>query len=527
MRKTAVGECLTLVVMALFGVLGQERGLAQSQSQAYSPRAVTGRQANPSNGISEVPYTLDQEYLEWPLPPGDEGYGSIDGRHLKQYVADLVAIPERYRDQGHQFWGRITGTSADAETQQWLLTKLRAAGLSDVHAQPLDLSPQWIPQSWKITATSGGKSIDLGTAQPAMSTQDTPAGGVDLETVYVGLGSEADFAGRDVRGKAVLIYSATRNHQNTTAVSQGAARLADKKGAAAIIIIFALPGHVKSEFYNPGTHVPTFTVGLEDGVAVRDMIAASPDQAPHVNISLHSEMVPGKTADIWGTLPGTSNENIYLIAHRDGFFDGAVDDGTGMASLVGLAEYFAKIPREQRRRTIYFVATTGHHGNGANGKPHVTESGVWFIAHHEEVFKNTALLVNLEHTATSETEDYLPGGIRTADTQSEPLFWFVRGSSRLTEISYKAYREFGVPIYSQPDAVPYGEIDGFTQYAPSIQLTNMGTYSHTDHETLDVVPWTGLEGVTRAYAKIIAEVNKVDIRDLQWPGSTGSANDGR
>ena len=31
--------------------------------------------------------------------------------------------------------------------------------------------------------------------------------------------------------------------------------------------------------------------------------------------------------------------------------------------MLGLAEYFAKIPKEQRRRTIYFLGTSGHHDN--------------------------------------------------------------------------------------------------------------------------------------------------------------------
>jgi hypothetical protein len=116
------------------------------------------------------------------------------------------------------------------------------------------------------------------------------------------------------------------------------------------------------------------------------------------------------------------------------------------------------------------------------------------------------------------TENYLGGRIYRANTQNDPMLWFVRGSDRLTQIAYNAYRKFGLPIYTQPDSVPYGEIDGFSQYAPSIQLTNMGTFSHTDHETMDVIPWTGLEAVTRAYAKIIHEVDTVPIKDLQWPG---------
>ena len=83
-------------------------------------------------------------------------------------VRAYTAISRKYRDSGHpQFWGRIIGTSADAENQQWLLKKFTDIGLSDVHLQSFDMVPQWMPQSWEVTATGGGKTLKLETAQPS------------------------------------------------------------------------------------------------------------------------------------------------------------------------------------------------------------------------------------------------------------------------------------------------------------------------------------------------------------------------
>jgi hypothetical protein len=42
-------------------------------------------------------------------------------------------------------------------------------------------------------------------------------------------------------------------------------------------------------------------------------------------------------------------------------------------------------------------------------------------------------------------------------------------------------------------------------------------YFHSDGETPETVPWTGLEAITRAYAKIIDDVNDLDLKDLQRP----------
>src|SRR5579864_6705694 len=63
------------------------------------------------------------DYLHWPLPAAAT-YGAIDGKQLWQYVVEQARIAERYRDAGHpQFWGRISGTSGDAEDAQWLQKK--------------------------------------------------------------------------------------------------------------------------------------------------------------------------------------------------------------------------------------------------------------------------------------------------------------------------------------------------------------------------------------------------------------------
>src|SRR3984885_4689352 len=157
-------------------VLSLVTGLCSGKSVAQGSDGPQGQGRSPSTVKHALPalHPLDDEYLEWPLAPADKAYGAIDGRHLKQYVAEIVAISERYRDQGHQFWGRITGTSSDVETQQWVMSKFKEIGLSDIRSQPFDLKPQWMPQSWDVTATGNGKTLRLETAQPTLTTPGTP-----------------------------------------------------------------------------------------------------------------------------------------------------------------------------------------------------------------------------------------------------------------------------------------------------------------------------------------------------------------
>ena len=52
---------------------------------------------------------------------------------------------------------------------------------------------------------------------------------------------------------------------------------------------------------------------------------------------------------------------------------------------------------------------------------------------------------------------------------------------------------------------------------PGVVTSEYHHYFHTDMETPEVVPWTGLEASTRAYARIIDEVNKLPLSALQRP----------
>jgi hypothetical protein len=219
-----------------------------------------------------------------------------------------------------------------------------------------------MPQSWDVTASGEGKTLTLPSVQPFYRSPGTQGQGLDLEPVYVELGSEADYAGLDVKGKAVFISRYAAVHRGVlrrSAPEPGAIKRAEDKGAAAIFDVNEMPGNIKFQPYPANTNIPTFSIGTQDGHAVIDLIdKAAAGRAPHVRIRMDVQMVPNlKTALVWGTLPGASDETIYVIAHRDGWFEAAGDNASGVASMIGLAEYFAKVPRSQRRRTMVFIGT--------------------------------------------------------------------------------------------------------------------------------------------------------------------------
>jgi hypothetical protein len=176
MSKSFLGVAVSGV--ALIVALGSGVRAQQGQGPAAPPR-------NPTPANMPLP-TLQDMFVRFPLPPGQQAYANIDGRHLHEYVVEQAGIARKYRDAGHpKFWGRIIGTSADAEDVAWMIARFKAAGLSDVRGQPYDLVPQWFPQSWEVTVTGHGMTIRLDSAQPDYGAAATPAEGVDLDAVYV------------------------------------------------------------------------------------------------------------------------------------------------------------------------------------------------------------------------------------------------------------------------------------------------------------------------------------------------------
>src|SRR5579864_3595444 len=498
------------LIVTLIALMVGGRPIAAQQNQGPAPPP---RNPSPANMPLQ---TLQEMFMQFPLPRDQEAYADIDGRHMHQYVVEQANISRKYRDAGHpRFWGRIIGTSADAEDVDWMIAKFKAAGLTNVHSQPFDLVPQWFPESWEVTITGNGRTISLESAQPDYGAVGTPGGALDLEAVYAGLGSEADFAGKSVHGKAVIVFSMLG------APDENAVRRADAKGAAAILEVNMLPGNARYQAYPSGTKAPAFTVGHDDGVAVRDIIAAMPAGQPaRLKMKLDVRRVPNlKTAQIWGTLPGATDETIYIMAHRDGWFDASGDNGGGVASMLGLAEHYAKIPQAQRKRTMTFIALDGHHNSGEGS----AVGNKWLADNRQKLFAKTALAINIEHPSTVQTQSrpryYNANEIVWGNTYM-PLQWYAGGTSRpeLEKIAVSAFKQFGATIDLYPSPTPpASDMGAFYRFVPGIDFSEYHHYFHTDLETPQTVPWTGLEAATRAFAKIIDEVNKLPLSAFQQP----------
>jgi hypothetical protein len=181
----------------------------------------------------------------------------------------------------------------------------------------------------------GGRTVALPTAFPAGQTAATPPEGLTAEAVWVGVGAKPDFLGRDVEGKAVVIYSTFvpggRSHSASDRAGMfGANTRASELGAAMIVNVMAVPGNAQ---FNPlgapsaDYGVPLITLSQDDGFVLRDALGTG--ETVELSLKLDIEIWENvSTANVFARLPGASDEEIVFAVHTDGFFQASMDNAT-------------------------------------------------------------------------------------------------------------------------------------------------------------------------------------------------------
>jgi hypothetical protein len=284
-----------------------------------------------------------------------------------------------------------------------------------------------------------------------------------------------------------------------------------KRGAAGVFNLVRLPGNELSrDFSDCGN--PCFNIGGRDGwfleaVLERAARAGVQDQV-RVKIDLLTQTFRGlKATNGVAVIPGKSPETIVLNAHVDGWFDGAGDNGDGLAVLIALARHFAK-PAHRLQRTLVLVASAGHHTPGINGPRS-------FVAANPELAKNAVMLINIEHVAqrnfsparTTSADGYREA---VADSGEAPIAVGVTNNSPfLQELIDSGPARFGVNFISERSTFQSGETGGWAGLnVAKVSVMQAPPLYHTTGEVLDVISAPGLERIARFLAFFVSAADK-------------------
>ena len=184
--------------------------------------------------------------------------------------------------------------------------------------------------------------------------------------------------------------------------------------------------------------------------------------------------------------------------------------------MLTLAEHFAQVPKEKRRRNMIFIGTAGHHVGSPNA--------IYLRDKRPDLLAKTALMINCEHVSATQTLNWgdaaapLDRGLAAALERERQ-----READRHRSLA--AYKTFGVGVVGDMDPTATGEMGAIFRLAPSLQVIRSPENKHTDADIPELVPAVGLAAVGRAFAKIVDEVNKLDRKVLlpETPTTTASA----
>jgi peptidase M28-like protein/carboxypeptidase family protein len=349
--------------------------------------------------------------------------------------------------------GRDTGSRGEREAQKYAIAQLKNAGAepagSDGFYQPVKfVSRQIVEKDCSLVLIRDGKREPLTLGEDAIiTTRVMPAPEVEASLVFAGYGLKVpeknydDFAGLDVKGKLVVVFSgspaeipgALASHYQTLLERWKVLKAAGAVGMISLLnpAVMDIPwsrislnrahpsmdldypefdetaGAKLMAFVNPAS-AEKFFAG--SGHTFQEIAALGKDRKPlprfplTVSIAAKTkvEVTQVESANLVAKLPGNDSalkdEYVVLSAHLDHIgigepingdriYNGAMDNGSGSALVLDMADSFKKHP-EKLRRSLLLVLVTGEEKGLLGSK--------YFAAHPTVPAKSMVADVNVD-----------------------------------------------------------------------------------------------------------------------------------
>lgn len=414
---------------------------------------------------------------------GDE---SITEAELREHIAVLAS---------DRFEGRKPGTPSSSLTTDYIASAWQAAGLQPAGAegwlQPVPLVDNAVATG--ILTLSRPRSVTLADADVAvLSAGPQPLAPASLVTATI------DATPANLRGKvAVLAFTP----QTANAITRAARRFAEAGAAATLVLVPSGQAWTAVKSSPGGRPTSLAAAPRETIIAVNaERWAEARARAggePRLSGMFANQGRRYTSPNLIGRIPGTgtSGEAIAIIGHwdhtgicrpegaPDRICNGAVDNASGIAVMIEVAERLARGPRPAR--DILFIATTAE------------ESGLLGARHY--VANPTVPLSKLVAVLNIDTIAIGPRGL--------PVSAVNRGNTAIDPLIDEAARMQGRPLDADLDAnafinrqdgaafteagVPAVMAGGSFADMPKLQAFLRSTYHGPDDELTDALPLGG------------------------------------
>lgn len=282
-------------------------------------------------------------------------------------------------------WVKLSGTAEEREALGFVERRMRDYGFRT----EIILHDAFISLPGKASVLVDGtpvKAITQSFSQPS------PAGGLSGVPVYVGGATEKDLAGKDLRGRILLIegMATPANSQRATlAGAAGQLHISHHEHIHEMCIspVWGSPG-LSTIHGMPNTVV--CSVSHADGIAIRDALAAGKEPV----VTLNAEVDTGwrKTPILVAELDapaGGEDSFVMLSGHHDTWYFGVMDNGSANAGMMEVARLCAE-RRAQWKRGLRVCFWSGHSHGRYSGS-------AWYAdAHWEELDRRCVAHVNVD-----------------------------------------------------------------------------------------------------------------------------------
>ncbi len=437
---------------------------------------------------------------------------------------------------------RRIGTEEAHEIEDFLVSKCKELGLESVRKEPVEVI-NWSATNWNLTISREGEEIEIPCFY-VLNTGFTSESGITAPLIYVGTGKEKDFKKVDVSDKIVVadiefpnlpigklikltklfyVSDPSNSIDDTTdliltfALSNfppqalGGKRREDSvywrafdRGALGLVLILRdYPSNINSHWgpYDGAMKpIPALYVGKYEGIKVREL--AKEDSAQCTMI-LEGNKEPSIAHNIWGILPGKSEEMIMISSHHDSAFKGASEDGTGVAMVLAQLRAWSKIPEKERPRSLLFCLSAGHLYGGIGAEK--------FAQKYKDTFlKNVLVDLNLEHMCAKEVvEDSETHNFKITNNLAIGALFISRNENLVAPV-IKACREHNIErMLLIPDnffaTPPIGEAGHFATHAnlKVIHWIRSPYYLLTEEDTLDKIDVNKLHTTAQCVSDLI------------------------
>ena len=233
---------------------------------------------------------------------------------------------------------RPAGSRAEFETGEMLKQEMEAIGLFDVRKDAIKVDGWEFKKAvLSYTAEDGSRhEIQLGAYQTTFVTE----GPKEFSLMYLGKGTAADYEGKDVTGKLVLVDI---NQRDEWWINYPVYQ-AHLKGAAALIAVQSGGyGEIDDEALNAQDiagpeDAPAFSISRKDSDPLKELL----EHTQEITVTLDADSRVTRdctTYNIVGTIPGKHPDRMVLLsAHYDSYFSGFQDDNTAISLMFGIAK---------------------------------------------------------------------------------------------------------------------------------------------------------------------------------------------